>query len=107
MSHFSKYLSNPEVLSLIGERLRSWRIKKNITQRDLIKLTGLSRGTIQRLEAGTNVDSTSIVAVVRVLDLIDNLNLFLPEPDPSIESLKEIQITPPQRKRVRKKKSNG
>ena len=107
MASFSTYLSNPELLSLIGERLREWRIKKGFTQNELLKLTGLSRGTIQNLEAGTNADLNTVLAVLRALDLIDNLNLFLPEPEPTIESLKEIQNTPSQRRRVRKKKVNG
>ncbi len=107
MANFSKYLSNPEILSLIGERLREWRIKDELTQNELMKNTGLSRGTIQNLEAGMNADLNTVVAVLRALDLVDNLNTFLPEPEPSLESLKEIRNTPSQRRRVRKKKVNG
>lgn len=107
MNSFSKYLSNPEVLSLIGERLREWRVKKDITQNELIKHAGVSKSAVQRLEAGANVDLKTIVAVLRALDLVDNLNTFLPEPETTIESLKEIQNTPSQRRRVRKKKING
>lgn len=107
MITFSSYLSNPELLSLIGERLREWRIQKGLTQADLITRTGLSRGAIQKLETGTNVSLSTVIAVVRSLDLIENLNLFLPEPVPTIESLKEIQNTASLRRRVRKKKKNG
>ena len=107
MANFSKYLSNPEILSLIGERLREWRIKDELTQNELMKNTGLSRGTIQNLEAGMNADLNTVVAVLRALDLVDNLNTFLPEPEPSLESLKEIRNTPSQRRRVRRKKVNG
>jgi transcriptional regulator with XRE-family HTH domain len=107
MNNFTAYFSNPEILSLMGERLQQWRIKKGLTQNELVKRTGLSRGAIQKLEAGTNVDLNTIVAVIRSLDLINNLNLFLPEPEPTIKSLKEIQSTTSLRKRVRKKKKNG
>ena len=107
MNRFTTYLSNPEILSLIGERLRQWRIKKGLTQNELIQRAGLSRGAIQKIEAGTNVDLNTIVALIRSLDLIDHLNLFLPEPEPTIENLKEIQNTVSQRRRVRKKKKSG
>lgn len=107
MNKFTTYLSNPEILALIGERLRQWRVRKNLTQKELIRSAGLSRGAIQKLESGTNVDLKTIVAVIRTLDLIDNLNLFLPEPAPTIESLKEIKNTTTLRKRVRKKKQNA
>jgi transcriptional regulator with XRE-family HTH domain len=104
MNSFSTYLSNPEILSLIGERIRQWRIKKEFTQNELTQRTGLSRGAIQKLESGTNVDLNTIIAIIRSLDLIENLNQLLPEPEPTIESLKEIQSTTEFRKRVRKKK---
>ncbi len=106
MNNFTAYLSNPEIISLMGERLRQRRIKKGLTQKELINLTGLSRGAIQKLETGTNVDLNTVVAVIRSLDLINHLNLFLPEPEPTIKSLKEIQNTMAQRRRVRKKKKN-
>ncbi len=83
--------------------MRQWRIKKELTQNELAKQAGISRGAIQKLEFGTNVDQRTFVAVIRVLELIENLNLFLPEPEPTIESLKELRNNTKQRRRVRKK----
>ena len=107
MNNFNSYLSDPEILSLIGERLREWRVNKGLTQMELIDRSGVSRGALQKLETGTNVDLSTIIAVVRSLGLTENLNLFLPEPEPTIESLKEVRNTASLRRRVRKKTKNG
>ena len=37
LNRFTTYLSNPEILSLIGERLRQWRIKKDLTQNESLE----------------------------------------------------------------------
>jgi transcriptional regulator with XRE-family HTH domain len=101
--NFNTYLTDPEILSLIGTRFREWRISKELTQKEVIECTGVSRGAIQRLEAGGSVDLSTFVSIIRSLDLVDNLNLFLPLPEPTIESLKEIRNTVTSRRRVRKK----
>jgi transcriptional regulator with XRE-family HTH domain len=103
MTNFNAYLSDPEILSLIGERFREWMINRGLTQKEIIERSGLSRGAIQRLETGNGVDLGTLVAVIRSLDLVDNLNHFLPEPEPTIKSLKEVRNTTSVRRRVRKK----
>lgn len=103
MTNFTSYLSDPEILSLIGERFREWRINKGLTQKEITDRSGVSRGAIQRLETGKGVDLGTLIAVIRALDLVDHLNHFLPEPEPTIESLKEVRNTVSVRRRVRKK----
>ena len=103
MAKFTTYLTDPEILSMIGERLREWRVSRGFTQKEIIERSGVSRGAIQRLETGSDVAFSTIIAVTRSLDLIDHLNLFLPEPEPTIKSLKEVQNTVSTRRRVRKK----
>ena len=103
MNQFSSYLSDPEIQSLIGERFRQWRIHQGFTQIELTERAGVSRGAIQRLETGQGVDLRTLVALIRSLDLVDQLNNFLPEPEPTIQSLKELKEAVPTRRRVRKK----
>lgn len=40
-------------LDHIGVRVRSWRLKRNLTQRVLADLAGLTQGYIAQIEAGT------------------------------------------------------
>lgn len=38
----------------LGERVRSLRLRRNLTQEHLAHLSGIDRSTVQRIEAGTN-----------------------------------------------------
>lgn len=61
----------------LGKRIKSLRLEKNITQTGLASLTMLSLNAIKSLESGRGKLST-IIAVLRALSALDNLNDFLP-----------------------------
>ena len=69
--------SDNAILKELGERLRKLRLRKNITQEDLAERTLLSVGTIKSLEAGKGKLST-LVAVLRELGALDQLDQFIP-----------------------------
>ena len=69
--------SDSTILKELGERLRKLRLRKNITQEDLAERTLLSVGTIKSLEAGKGKLST-LVAVLRELGALDQLDQFIP-----------------------------
>lgn len=95
-------LTNTDVIREIGIRLREQRISKKLTQQQLANHAGLSLFTISKIEKGQSVSLSMLVAVLRVLRLLDNLELLLPKSEISpIALLKQKQkIT----KRVRSKK---
>jgi putative transcriptional regulator len=77
------------VLAELGNRLARARLERNIDQRRLAVEAGLSKRTIERLEAGEPVKMSSFVRVLRALGLLDNLDQVVPEPLSSpIERLK-------------------
>ncbi len=77
------------VLAELGNRLARARLERNMDQRRLAVEAGLSKRTIERLEAGEPVKMSSFVRVLRALGLLDNLDRLVPEPLPSpIERLK-------------------
>ena len=69
--------SDSAILKELGERLRTLRLRKNITQEDLAERTLLAVGTIKSLEAGKGKLST-LIAVLRELGALDQLDRFIP-----------------------------
>jgi putative transcriptional regulator len=69
--------SDRAILKELGERLRKLRLRKNITQEELAERALLSVGTIKSLEAGKGKLST-LVAVLRELGALDQLDQFIP-----------------------------
>lgn len=75
-------LSNTAVLRAIGARLAARRIAMGLTQAEAAEQAGVSKRTLERLEAGEAVQSPNLVRVLRVLGLLDALEAALPSADP-------------------------
>ena len=81
--------SDEAVLEEIGRRLARTRLERNLSQEQLAIEAGVSKATVERLEAGEPVKSTSLIRVLRPLGRLDALDRLLPEPLPSpIERLR-------------------
>ena len=75
MDYYS--LSDKAIEKELGERIKSLRLRKNVTQKKLAARTNLSYGTIQLLESGRGSLST-LIAVLRELNVLDGLDDFIP-----------------------------
>lgn len=53
-----------------------------ITQADLAKEAGVSKRTVERIEAEASAQMSSVVRLLRVLDLLPGLDQLVPEPGP-------------------------
>lgn len=62
----------------IGHRLKELRLRKNLTQAELADAVSVARATIERLENGNGKIST-LIAVLRELGQLDNLDLLIPD----------------------------
>ena len=71
------------VLSEIGRRIEQHRLHANLTQAALAREAGVSKRTVERLEASGACQLSSLVRVLRALGLLDGLELALPAPPPS------------------------
>jgi len=71
------------ILKEIGERISTIRLNQNLTQADLAEQAGVSKRTVERLEAGESVQITNLIRLLRSLGLQQRLELLFPAPVPS------------------------
>ena len=78
------------ILGELGSRLAQARLERNLTQAQLATQAGISKRTLERMEAGASaMQMSAFLRVCRVFGLLEHLELLLPEPGPSpIEQLK-------------------
>ena len=91
--------SDTEVLLEMGDRLKRLRIESMTTQTELAVATGISLRTIKNMEAGRDVSFSTIIRVMRVLKVLQNLDSAFPEQNVSPN---EIIRLGKQRLRVRR-----
>ncbi len=75
-----RFLSNPQIERELGKRLKAHRLDRNLSQAVVAIRSGLSRRTITAIENGEGSTLTTLIAVLRVLDALDTLENFLPDP---------------------------
>ena len=100
MHEYSLY-TDDEVLARLGENLARHRIGNDLTQAMLAEQAGVSKRTIERMEAGETSQTTSLVRVLRVLGLLPGLAQLVPPLGPSPMQLIRTQGKPRQRARPR------
>ena len=71
-------LTDKTIEDELGHRIKSLRLRKNITQKELATATTLSINAIKSLESGRGKLST-IIAVLRELQALEGLDSFIPE----------------------------
>jgi len=71
--------TNEVILKEIGDRIKMRRINLSITQRDLALESGVSLRTIINAESGGNISMKNIISILRVLRIVENLDLLIPE----------------------------
>jgi transcriptional regulator with XRE-family HTH domain len=76
-------MSDRELLTELGQRLRDARLERNLSQEELAERAGIGRITLQRMEAGRSPSLVNFVGVLRALDLLGGLERLLPAPAPS------------------------
>ncbi|MEZ5522105.1 MAG: helix-turn-helix transcriptional regulator [Dokdonella sp.] len=95
---FTANLSDSRVLESIGERISRRRLDRNLTQAELATAAGVSKRTIERLEAGESTQLTNFVRILRALELLPGLDALIPAPAPS--PLDQLKLQGRQRQRA-------
>lgn len=73
--------TSADYASELSRKLKRHRIDYPMTQQELAEKTGLSLRTIQYFENGKEIKLDSFVRILIALDLADNLEMLVPDPD--------------------------
>jgi transcriptional regulator with XRE-family HTH domain len=95
----SSTLTDAAIQRELGQRIARARLDRGLTQAALAAEAGISKPTLERLEAGASARLTTVVRVLRVLDLVDNLEALVPPDEPSPVELLRAQRSRTQRAR--------
>jgi transcriptional regulator with XRE-family HTH domain len=91
-----------QIEALIGEKLRTYRLDKNLPQQAVASKAGISRGVLQRMESGQGTSLGAFIGVVKALQLEEWFDTLAPIS--AINPLLMVEDQP--RKRARRKKAS-
>ena len=87
-----------EIMVELGQRIVQLRISLGLSQESLAEQAGIAKRTMERLKNGMQVQSRSLIRVLRILGQLENLDLLIPPVQTSpMEALKHKKVA---RKRV-------
>ena len=80
MADFYEY-STPELVRLLGNRFKEYRMRCNLTQKEVAELSGIGLTTIHKFENGTagNLSLSTFILLLKVVGQIEALDNVLPE----------------------------
>jgi transcriptional regulator with XRE-family HTH domain len=78
----SDLLTDSAILAELGNRVARRRLDLQLTQAELAEQAGIAKRTVERIEAGCSAQTSSMVRILRVLDLLPGLDRVIPEPQP-------------------------
>lgn len=80
--HIDARLDDSTLLAELGSRLQRRRLDLDLTQAVTAHEAGVSKRTLERMEAGATVQLSSFIRILRVLDLLDVLDQLVPAAGP-------------------------
>ena len=93
---FTQLGSEKAILKEFGNRIKQYRISMNVTQQQLAQRCGV--------ENGDDPKWSTIIKILSEFNLLDNLDVLIPEPQPDYKAMFE-EKTARKRARPDKKKS--
>jgi putative transcriptional regulator len=79
LMQLDKIMTDAAVLAELGRRLERHRLERNWTQARLASEAGIGQATVQRAERGESVQMTSMIKLLRTLELLAGLDAAVPE----------------------------
>jgi transcriptional regulator with XRE-family HTH domain len=77
--YLNELTTDAAVLAELGRRLARHRLERNWTQSQLADQAGVGQATVQRAERGESVQMTSMIKLLRTLELLGGLDAAVPE----------------------------
>ena len=102
MADYYEY-SIPDLIKLLGARFKDYRLRSNMTQKEVSEQSGITITTIHKFENGTsgNMSLGTFLLLMKAIGQIDALDEFMPELPASAYLVREEKKV----QRIRHKKS--
>lgn len=86
----------PQLVKLLGARFKDYRLRSNMTQKEVSEQSGLTTTTIHKFESGAadNISLATFLLLLKAIGEIEALDDLLPELPPSpypIRKEKKVQ----------------
>ena len=94
-------MSNSTIIGTIGMFVKHKRLENNKSQSELAKESGVNRWTLGQIEKGESITLTSLIQILRALNLLHLMNIFTIED--SISPIEYARLKEKKRLRARKK----
>ena len=80
MTDFYEY-SNPELVRLLGQRFKDYRMRCNLTQKEVAIKSGIGMTTIHKFENGRvpNLSLSTFLLLMKAIGCINSLDEMMPE----------------------------
>ncbi len=80
MADYYEY-SIPELIELLGKRFKDYRLRSEMTQKDVADQSGVAINTIHKFESGKagNVSLGTFLLLMKAIGCADQLDYVLPE----------------------------
>lgn len=80
MTDYYEY-SIPELISLLGRRFRDYRLRSEMTQKDVAEQSGITVNTIHKFESGKagNLSLGTFLLLMKSIGCIEQLDEIMPE----------------------------
>jgi transcriptional regulator with XRE-family HTH domain len=75
-------LTDEAILTELGGRLAQRRLELQLTQEMLAEQAGVAKRTVERIEAGATTQMSTLIRLLRALELLDRLDSLVPEAGP-------------------------
>jgi DNA-binding XRE family transcriptional regulator len=75
-------MSEDTVLAELGGALAARRIEMELTQAELAEQAGIGKRTVERVEAGSSCQTSVLIRIMRVLELLEGLGRLIPPTGP-------------------------
>jgi transcriptional regulator with XRE-family HTH domain len=73
-------MTDQEILQELVNRIRKKRLMVNLTQKELALKAGIHFNSVVRFERGKTISLLTFIQILRVLNELDGLNTFMPDP---------------------------
>ncbi len=77
---FMEY-SEPDIIKILGERFKNYRLNSRQTQKDIADRAGISHKTVSSFESGkaNNITMVNFLTMLRAIGQLQNIDDMLPE----------------------------